>query len=127
MTKNNIALEFQDLFDCPDDDMAVDDEPQQHFVAKMFETAEFEAIGIDSQGLARESASIDKRATQIYQKIAALAETKPTQATLQKRPQGGFGKVLCVEITKYASGQEVHAEIGENGAVLRTFAVKAGT
>src|SRR5438309_12010685 len=92
MTKNNIALEFQDLFDCPDDDMAVDDEPQQHFVAKMFETAEFEAIGIDSQGLARESASIDKRATQIYQKIAALAETKPTQATLQKRPQGGFGK-----------------------------------
>jgi hypothetical protein len=94
------------------------DEPP-NFVAKMFQDAEFEAAGINITGLDKETAASTKRARQIYKKIAANAEAKVSDNSLAKRASAQ--KVVRTEVTKYASGREVVAEIGEDGAVIRTY------
>jgi hypothetical protein len=118
MTKNNIELQFQDLFDCPDDD-AVDDEPQ-HFLEKVFADAELSVIGVNPEGLNKEIASIDKRATAIYKKIAASQAKPAPSASLEKRATNE--KILRIEETHYpASGKVICAEIGTSGEVVRVY------
>lgn len=113
---NGAALEFEDLFSVE----PTEDEPTCYF-DKFFADAELASLGINVAKLERETQSIDERATGIYRKIAATAAPKTKTAASLAKNAPTTSKKVREEITRYPSGAEVVAEIGERGEVLRTY------
>jgi hypothetical protein len=134
--KHTVPLELSEILYGADDQRAdlnaVEDESTggsrvPDGLEKFFADAERAAAAGGAEhveNLEAQTASIHTRVEGIYKGISDDAEEK-VAADPQSLAKRGTGKVARVETTKYASGREVIAEIGEDGAVIRVFTKEA--